>query len=272
MMRKILIICFAIGFFNTASYSQETDSATIQRINDLEERMTARERADSIRNVNEHLDKIWKQKKHLTVGYAFQKLRRTEDADETSLKSDFAMSLQWGKTFSFHKTPIANMVKIGLDWNWVDWHYAKYKEVGFDDMDASYDEAPEVPSLNYQQIELGMAIGPSVQVTPLYTIGKGLEHLKVYTFFHVTPCWSAIIQNYDGETELAGVANTFFSWGIGIAYKSIAVGFETRWAKAKYKNLLKFEEDMEDVMDSFVEGSKVSYKTTASKLTLSLRF
>ncbi len=277
-MKRFLIICLMAGAFGASSHAQETDSIS-QRLDALETRIAAREQADSIREVGEHLAKIWKQKKHWTVGYTFQKLKNMDEEDDATLKSSFAMSLQWGKTFSLHRKPIANMVKIGIDWNWVDWHYAKYKkldmgELDWDDGEAYWDdddgENLNLPNLTYHQIDLGMAIGPSVQVTPFYTIGQGLEYLKVYSFFHVTPSFSGIILHGD-KSEIAGAYNTFFSWGIGIAYKAFAIGFEHRWGKAKY-NTTNFGDAIETDDMEIEADRQTKYKTTASKLTVSLRF
>ena len=279
-MRKLLFTCIAVSVLCLAAHAQDaTIDSLNQRIQDLEVRTRALEQADSLRELREHLAKIWKQKKYWTVGYTFQNLKNADDAEAETLKSSFAMSLQWGKTFSLHRKPIANMVKIGIDWNWVDWHYAKYKKLDMDEVDWNDDgevywndngENLKLPNLTYHQIDLGMAIGPSVQVTPFYTIGQGLEYLKVYSFFHVTPSFSGIILHGD-KSEIAGAYNTFFSWGIGIAYKAFAIGFEHRWGKAKY-NTTNFGDAIETDDMEIEADRQTKYKTTASKLTVSLRF
>ena len=78
---------------------------------------------------NEDLQKaIWKDRaKYMNVGFVKQTL--TSKDNDVKYKSSAGMNLTWGKTYYLHKKPILNMIKIGLDWSWMDFTYVKYSEV-----------------------------------------------------------------------------------------------------------------------------------------------
>ena len=62
---------------------------------------------------------------YFNIGYAWEKLEAADFPSEN--ESEMAFFLTWGKTFYLHKKPIANMLKIGLDFTWTDITYAKYE-------------------------------------------------------------------------------------------------------------------------------------------------
>lgn len=270
-----------------ASAQDATNVDSLKQVMEQQQaRLNALEQAESSRSESESLDNIWKQRKHFTIGYGSQKLNNLDADEMPTLESSVALSLQMGKTFNLHKKPIANMVKIGLDWNYIDMHFAKYKKFDGDDFDLNtysdgYDDYFDddddwgslgISDLGYYQIDYGMAIGPSVQVTPFYPLGMGLEHIKAYTYFHVIPTFSGILLSDDGETNFGYGYVTNFSWGIGLSYRSIAIGFETRWGSGKYDTSAFNDEIDEDFGSIFQSGDKTKYKTTSSKFTISLRF
>ena len=247
--------------------------------------------AQNVDNVNSYqqssYNEIWKQRKHLTFGIGSQKLTNLSDEDSPVLKSTIALSLQTGRTYHLHKKPLANIIKFGLDWNQMELHFAKYKK-----LDEEYDGSENggsgdhlfngnlgdlgLSDLGFYQLDYGMAVGPSIQITPLYNIGNGLEFIKVYTHFHVIPSYSIIFLSSPNDTNLGYGYVTSFNWGIGIAYRSFAIGFETRWGKGKY-NTSAFNNEINegtiiDGISSFLQNNKTKYKTASSKLTLSLRF
>lgn len=286
------VIAIALTACAEVSAQETTNVDSLKQIVDQQQaRLDALEQSESTRAEQEGLDKIWKQRKHLTIGIGSQKLNNLDEDDVPTLKSNSAISIQMGKTFSLHKKPIANMVKIGLDWNYIELHYAKYKKFEIEDYDDNewnsrsgyyYDDEDDdndwgnlgdlgLSDFGYYQVDLGMAIGPSVQVTPFYSLGKGLEHIKAYTYFHVIPSASGIILSDDDETNFGWGYVTNFSWGIGVSYRSFAIGFETRWGSGKY-DTSSFNDEIDEDLNLFQTGDKTKYKTTSSKLTLSLRF
>ena len=292
--RKLFAIVAILMASFTGLCAQEADSLKLL-FDQQQARLNAVEQADLARNEENRLNKIWKQRKHLTIGIGSQTLNNLDDKAAPATKSTSSFSLQFGKTFSLHKKPIANMLKIGLDWNSVDFHFAKYKTTprvswdydddddwddGWDDDDWDDDDFSwgglGLSNLGYYQIDYGMAIGPSVQIAPLYSVGKGFEYLKAYTYFHVIPSFSGLLLSDDDETSFGYGYVTNFSWGIGISYRFISVGFETRWGSGKYDTSA-FNDDIDEdnfggFGDIIQSGDKTKYKTTSSRFTIGLRF
>ena len=95
----------------TADYSLNQIVAQLsEKVEDQEEEM---EMAD-----------VWSRRKFFNIGFSRLKLTHREIAN-LSWKSDFSISLTYGKTIYFHKKPIANMIKFGLDYSFMDITYAK---------------------------------------------------------------------------------------------------------------------------------------------------
>ncbi|MCH5177888.1 MAG: hypothetical protein J1F25_07670 [Prevotellaceae bacterium] len=294
-LRKIFVltaIAVAIGTSVSAQDMTETDSLR-HIMEQQQERLDALEAADKERAGNEAMDKIWKQKKRIGIGIGSQKTRNLDDKSEPAFKSSLALSLQSTRTIFLHKKPIANIMKIGLDWG-VNLSFAKYKSLSekdfaedwgdqdgfYDDYYGDYDDddylGDMISDLGYYHFEGGLAIGPSVQVTPFYSVGKGWEHLKAYTYFHVIPSYAGLLLSGDGDTELGSAYVTNFSWGIGVSYRFISIGFETKWGSGKY-NTSAFNDDFDDdVFDdglgAIFQNDKTKYKTTSSKFIISFCF
>lgn len=310
MKRTLILIASCVvaihAMAQDASVSTSNDSLT-RRIEELENRLGSIEASEAERSENELLASIWKPRKYINIGIGSQTLtEKGVDAAEP-LKSKLAMTLQMGRTYKLYKKPIANMVMIGFDWTKLDLSFAKFKTPDIveaaraakadtqasesantsETMPVSLSQATkdyagfDVTDLGYYQLDAGMAFGLSVHVTPFYTLGKGLEYIKASTFFHVIPSYSAILQSYDGEVKWSSGYSTFYSWGIGLSWKALYLGFETRWnSKSKY-NTSKFNDDLDDVevddknvdlSSVFNYGKETRYKTTASRFVIGFRF
>ncbi len=268
----------------TAQEENTADSADA-RVDSLQRTLDLLTRKDEIRSEEEQFAKIWKQTKFISIAYGAPTLKEMETGRTD--KGKFGVSVQMGKTFFLHKKPIAKMVKIGLDLSYINLEYAKYKSGSglkfdfgglgddddyddyydddmYDDDDSSFDL-----DLGMHQLDYGIGFGPSVQVTPLYHVGRKWEYLKVFTYFHYTPTYSMIIQSEEDQTTLNHGFCSFFNFGIGLSYKMIGIGFESRWGKGKY-NMASLDDN--DVEDGFSSGDKQKLKTTASRFFISLRF
>lgn len=223
---------------------------------------------------------IWKKRaKYLNISYITnQKLTAEESGEEW--KSKFGMAITWGKTFYLHKKPLFRMLKFGLDWNWSEVSYANYKShpenlnsesstgplpadrsmEWEEDWNEEYEEDEEdFEGFGMHQIDIGMAIGPSITINPV-------DHLKIGTYFHFIPTFSGVILN--DEFNSGYVSN--FSFGAAVAYKVISLGFETRWGKGKYKNSLYEEDEKEEYEES--SNEKIKLKTNSFRVYISFRF
>lgn len=247
----------------------------------------------------ERFEKIWGKKKYWQFSYVTDKLVNKDVPDFKQLKSKWGVSIVKGRTIAMHKRPIADILKIGLDVNLPDITFAQYKKgngIGLTGLDwdadddykskfrpgitrdaddygdgYGYDDDDDEDfgvdlDLGTYQIEVGLGIGPNIQVAPFYHYGHGLEYLKAFTFFHVTPSYSLILQSEDGDAQLNHGYATFFNFGIGLTYKSFSLGFETRSGSGKYKMAELDMDDMENLFGS--KSDKMKFKTTSSRIFL----
>lgn len=204
---------------------------------------------------------IWKNRsKYFNIGYVSQKLMDKTYGGE--LKSDFGASLSWGKTYYLHKKPLFGMMKIGLDWSWLDINYAKSSVEYFDEEDN------ETYKDGIHQAEFGMQFGPSVTVNPVH-------HLKVGAYFRVTPSYSLL---YMDETVHHHYV-TFCNFGLTAAWKVVSLGAEWRWGTAKYNGMTFDEEgfDEDDMSDPSVDDvlknvPERKFKTSSFRIYFGFRF
>lgn len=227
-------------------------------------------RRTSVKNkeaVSEYDDlqrKIWKRRaKYFNLSYGVQKVKN----DFKSAESEMAFALMLGKTFYLHKKPIAGMLKFGLDWTYIDLNFAKYKDLpSSDNTSIPVDSDIEPVDWGIMQAEAGMGFGPSVTINPV-------NHLKLSVYFHVTPSYSAMIQNSEMYHHYA----TFFNTGLTVSYKIISLGVESRWcgetsydgvSLSRLDNLYDDEGNFQDPFKSV--GTK--FKTNAFRIFIGLRF
>ena len=262
MKHKLLLLtlsvtaALAVSFRATAQSNDDVRKAdSLQMVvNSLNSRVQSAEQAE--------LDRaIWKNRsKYFNIGYVSQKL--TDKTYGGELKSDFGASLSWGKTYYLHKKPLLGMMKIGLDWSWLDINYAKSSIEYFDT------EENETYKDGIHQAEFGMQIGPSVTVNPVH-------HLKVGAYFRVTPSYSLL---YMDET-IHNHYVTFCNFGLTAAWKVVSLGAEWRWGTATYKGLTFDEEgfDEDDMSDPSVDdvlrnAPDRKFKTSSFRIYFGFRF
>ncbi len=280
-MRKLLLT-FALGVYALCGAAQDvvTDSLN-QRIDSLQRALhsltttvASNEKAD--------LDKaIWKDRaKWFSIGIGKQTLTH-RDVPGLEWNSDLALSLMWGRTYYFPKKAWFGMLKVGIDFSWMDISYAKYKDVmevadegdypmyggSYGDYYSSYDDEEDL-DLGVWQAEYAMRIGPSVTINPVH-------HLKVGLYAHFVPTASAVSMN--DEVNVQFVPN--FAFGGSIAWKVISVGFEGRWGKANYKSFSIDDESYdgwEDMGDAGIENvlrqDKNRLKTSSFRFYISFRY
>lgn len=172
------------------------------------------------------IDRYWNERAgYLNISVVNQKLKtEIKNKNTDLLKNNWGVALSYGRSFYLHQKPIADMVKIGLDWTWLDINLAGYS------MDEGYFAGGESYG-NLFQGELGMQFGPSVSVNPV-------DDLKVSFYMHVTPTY-AIFRQSDIETTFGGY-ETFFNMGASLAWKVISVGMEWRRGHGCFKS---FDDD-----------------------------
>lgn len=253
--------------------SERSDSLQIlsNELKQLKSQLDAGERERKI-------ETVWKRKKYWKLGFGIPNIERT-DGEAMTWKTEFAVSLQRGKTAYFHSKPLWGMVRFGIDYGFMDLSYAKLKlktaemakaslstptaspgsnlNDGFDEI-VSDDPSGSLLSLagvdlGMHKFEYSMHVGPSVSVNPW-------KHLIVAAYFHVMPTASGILEN-DTFSYGFGCA---MSAGVSVSYKAISVGVEGVWSTIKYKQA-SFEDDEGDESQSD-EGSTNLFGTKDFKL------
>ncbi|SFS36910.1 hypothetical protein [Sphingobacterium wenxiniae] len=175
--------------------------------------------------------------KYINLGFNSTKLK-VEDFDE-SIKSKFGINLTSGRTFFFNKEPIADMLRFGLDWSWVDAHYSKFTDEDFDE------------EFSMQKLNLGMQAGPSVTVMPV-------DNLKIKAHLRYAPSYSLF---YDADEELYTAFENYFIPGLTVSYGAVGLGLEYRGGSGKY-----------DFSGEEEGGEKVKLKSSGMRFYVSFSF
>ncbi len=230
---------------------------------------------------------IWKRRKHWDLGLCMPNITRT-DGEKMTWDTEFALFLRQGKTTYFHSKPLGGMVKIGIDFGFIDVSYAKLnlrvdeiaKETppttgstsgsnpngGFDDIDSD-DPSGSFTSLlgldlGMHKLEYGLHIGPVISVNPW-------NHLIVSAYAHAKPVVSGIIENDKFSFGFGCAAST----GLSVSYKAISVGVEGLWCTLKYIQPSFDEEDEEMESDAGLFNTKeFRLKQKDLNFYLSIRF
>lgn len=229
-MRKfyfcLLALC-AASFPAAAQQSTDTESSKVDSLQSVVDALASRVNSVEKEELNQA---IWKDRaKYFNIGYVRQTL--TDKTYGGDLKSDFGVSLSWGKTYYLHKKPLFGMLKFGLDCSWVDVNYAKSSLEGFDeDTNATFKS-------DVHQAEIGIQFGPSVTINPVH-------HLKIGGYFRVTPSYSLLYLDETVHYHYVTVCNA----GCTLAWKVVSLGVEWRWGTATYDGL-KFDESALDDLD-----------------------
>ena len=119
MMKKLFwLVLSTVILTGQSIFAQEADSevqssqredSLLQVVNELSDRVQKTE--DAARN-----ERIWKKRaKYFNIGYITNQTLTDKVDAEAEWKSDFGVSLTFGKTYYLHKKPLLNMIKFGID-------------------------------------------------------------------------------------------------------------------------------------------------------------
>lgn len=245
----------------TTSNSAAIDSMS-QRLSEIESHIAQKDKED-------YQNEVWSKKKYWKIGMASPKLKRT-DGEEMDWKTDYSVFLQRGKTSYLHKKPIAGMIKIGIDWGYLDINYSKLKlksvkleadddntrasmarantSEGFDDIVSGDPNGNPLSAmgvnLGMHKIDNSLHVGPSISINPW-------KKLIATAYFHVRPTFSGIIQN-DSFAYGFGCATAA---GVSVAYNSLSLGIEGVWSTIKYTQSSFDGDDDEDDYSSSYDDS-----------------
>lgn len=224
-----------------------------------------------------HYKKVWNRKKYLKVGLDLSDIKRS-DGTPMTWDTQFAAFIQMGKTVYFHPKPIAGMIKIGLDYSFLNLGYAKLKlkssgsetinsgsssgndDDGFGDIvadDPSNGSLLDGINLGMHKFEYGLHVGPSISINPW-------NHIIIAAYFHAMPMFSGIVENKKFSYGF-GCAMTA---GASVSYKLISVGVEGIWDSIKYHQT-SFEENDND---NPIKSKKFKLKQAGPRVYVAFRF
>ena len=276
MKKLVLVLAFsAFAFCGNVKGQIVQSGSNAEEVDSLKQVVSTLSARIDEANEKDMDQKVWKDRaKYFNIGIVKQSL--TSKDDLVKYKSNIGVNLTWGKTYYLHKKPLFGMVKIGLDWSWMDFNYVKYSRVeesyvddgGYDPFYDSYMDGEEDLDLDFgcHQLEYGMQIGPSITV-------NHIDHLKISTYFRFQPSGSVML--LDDEVYYGFVP--FFNFGAAVAWKAISIGVEGRWGGTKYHGVSvddegDYTEESYDSADDFVETFTQRMRTKSFRAYVSFRF
>lgn len=298
-MRKILIL-LAVNTMALSSLAQvvtdensrvdssevATDVLSIDDIIGEEQQLTQRKLKDR------HFKGVWDYRSYLNISFANSKLDPDTpiplgvggSENVSKFKSDWGLSLVYGRNYRLHKYPIANTLQFYLDFTAVDLSVAHYKA---EDKEFLFDSNnPSMPwCIEKYEASYGMNLGPSVTVAPFnYVAVQGLHYVKLNVYYHLGYHIAGMLlpDNEDADfnrkgqpgynsdahdemkdkTKLAwghGLTSTF---GLSLSWKFIGLGYEHRTSTVRYK-----------AIDTDFFGSDTQkFKSSISRFFIQFRF
>lgn len=138
--------------------------------------------------------------------------------DIPDLMSNYGVSFSVGRTLYLHNRPALGIFRLGLDVTWFDINYTNYQI-----MSMAYSN---LESMQYEQIELGVHIGPSITIRPS---GK----FNIHGYIKYSPTISSLYAN----DNIYGCYTPFITQGVSVSWGKLGVGVETRSFECHYKEL-----------------------------------
>jgi hypothetical protein len=241
--------------------------------------------AEAKKKDNEDTNDVWRKRKYVNLSWVNQTLSDPARPG-AEMKSDIGASFAAGRTYYLHKTPIAGIMKFGLDWTQFDLNYARYSDGtlfayaypatkaddgGFDDI-VTDDKA--IASLltgdwGKNQVDLSMHFGLSLTINPV-------DFLKINGYYRFAPTLSGLIAK-DAEVDVEdgtyyGGYGSYWVAGAAISYKVISFGVETRWGQTNYRNINTDGGDGDNGGSSIFGNINYPLKTNSLRFYLSFRF
>jgi hypothetical protein len=215
---------------------------------------------------------------NLSRSWQHMKFASSNSEFAPDLRSTEGVALEAGSTFFFNgMRPIAGMVRIGLDFSYLDAQYNRFGITGIGVNGGSV-------KLAAHYANLGMRLGPSVTVTPV-------RNINVRGYVHVTPSMSAVIYDefsLDNFEELKGGFSLGVAGGVQASWRFLTLGLELRDARAKLASVDpdkitlddsgdsggEFDgvEDLDDVEMNDAVGPKQKVKLPGVRLIFGFRF
>lgn len=144
------------------------------------------------------------------VGYVIHELKNENTL--RNFESDWGLSLSVGKTYFLERRPIADLLKVGIDWSFADLNYSHFNLPW------------ETREWIINKFEVGMQVGPAIIFYPS-------SRIRVHTYFRYAPSFSGM---YDNQWEAFGSGfGSYFAAGAKIHFfGKLGAGIEQRWGSS----------------------------------------
>lgn len=249
----------------TVSIDWKEDSTEITTINDI---IMVQQQLTSRSDTEKHFSSVWGRRGYFNFSYNNTKLSPKSSiltefgTNVPDFKSDWGVSIQYGKSYRLHKKPIANVALFNIDYTGIDFNVNHFKAEGDGKLyDSSKKFTKDKDTYYYTpwnmekyEANYGMSLGPSLTLAPFnLTNSKALHYLKFNVFFHVgyhvsvlymknnkdadanTDTTSEDFKNMESNLKLDWGHGLITSLGFNVSWKAIGIGYEMRNGNIKYK-------------------------------------
>lgn len=258
------------------TFNWQEDTTEVTTINDIirmQQDVTNKKYAES------HYRDVWSRKGYFNISYNSTTLTPDQSIPTgvgggvvPEFKSDWGVSLNIGRSYALHKSPIANMLQFNFDFSYIDLNVNHFKQEGDGNLYDSrsilnYDgkEYYYTPwNLEKYDLNYGMSVGPSISIAPFTSTNvSALHHIKLNAFFHVgyhvsllymlndekadmnqgdDPTDPIAVERYEkmkDNLKLDLGHGLITSFGFSVTWKFIGLGYEHRSGSLEYKSLSK---------------------------------
>lgn len=225
---------------------------------------------------------VWKPKKYFTMSYVNHTLNgkqlylydtKTKEyqKNDTTFKSDWAVSLKRSRTIKFHKRPISDILLLGLEFSAMDIsvsHFKKNEGARFNSS-LTYQGGDEKEKRNYYYMPFGsemynlyygLHIGPSITIAPFaHMKSRGLANIRLQGYFTIgyRAAFSILTKNEKMDVNFVNRDDDDYredfekfndvlkcnwatglttTWGLRLNWKRIGIGYEVVKGDLKYKS------------------------------------
>ena len=236
--------------------------------------------ADRIRDKNKeagkgetqaHFNKVWGYRGYLNLSWTNTSLKPKDQINTgyelvnqgivPDFKSDWAVSLQVGRSYKLHKRPIGNVLHFYIDYTGIDLSGSHFKiEEGEhvydssmrwvkegDGQNANNAESFKYIPWNLEKYELcyGMNVGPSFTLAPFTSLkNQNMHFFKINVYYHIGYAGSFLFFVNNKKADVKNEKNSVISWahgltqsfGVCLSYKNIGIGYEHQSLPVKYKS------------------------------------
>lgn len=280
-MKKFMILAVMAAMSVMGAKAQEYVDQQ-HRADSLQAALTEMQAIQSKADMEAMNKKIWGRGRFLRLGYA---IAQSGDDMNPVEKGKYGFFLTKGTTYLFPKTPLAGMVKIGLDAVWFDLQFTKYNSPyesmkwtsEFEEIDNGYDYDDDDDmdfdfNIGCMGLGVGMGIGPNVSVAPFaLTSIDIMKPLRVSLYFHYSPTVQLYMRSDHGDVEFSTAFCNMMNFGGTLTYRKISLGIEGRWGKGKFKPL-DFDSFLGDDDEDSLGSQKYTRRFANTRLYIQFAF